>query len=347
MFSCVSGFALHIAALHFRFPVSSSSPPDVIDLLDDGSPHYGRPLVTVGAIPFGVTTPGILRQFEVSIASWIRSSAQIVVHLYDVVGGMGPLAGDLLSSVQREFGRGRVMICGTIVKKMRIETLPETFEAIERDTSTVFAAWFSNDMILPPNWMDYVYAARRYFGEYTNYSMHFARRDLFVCCRDNISLRDIIAPDWPAFFAGFRSRCRSRLHTLGYDCYLWNYIGINMTRAQVEPFFVGRPDFDGAIIAKQMQQGWFVTAYPEVETYHLEHPERIQYTKRKKHPDSLYNRNLLFAINGRGWRNEEIDIRIGLNGISERRNGTWSHWTLNRPRGTFPLGYPPDRILEK
>jgi hypothetical protein len=249
---------------------------------------------------------------------------------------------EVLRSLQQEFGSERVMIRDRIVKKLRIETVTEAFEIIEKHAETVYAGWFSNDMILAPEWMDYVYAAQRFFREYKNFSMHFPRRDLFESCRANISILDLVGPTWPAFFDEFRQRCRSRLHTLGYDCYLWNLLGINMTAAQVEPFFVGRPNFDGAIIRKQMEQGWYVTTYPHAESYHLEHPDRVQYTKRKKHPDTIYNTELMQAIGAREWRNDDMNISLSLYGISERTNGEWRTWRLDRPPGTFPFAYPAD-----
>jgi hypothetical protein len=341
--SAITGLAIHAFCLYLyggSLLLAALDPPIPTDIQDDGSIYYGRPLVTVGVLPFSVSTREILNQFEVSIGSWLRASAQIIVHMYDVVGGMGPLSPHLVSSLQQEFGAERVMIRGKIIKKLRIETLPEAFEAIEGHVETEFAGWFSNDMILPANWMDFVYAARRYFGAYHNYSMHFARRDLFFSCRPDISLQDVVLPTWIRFFEGFRTRCRSRLHPLGYDCYLWNHLGINMTAAKLEPFFIGRPDFDGAIISRQMQQGWFVTAYPAVETYHLEHPDRLQYIKKKRHPDSLHNRRLFEALGRKEWRNEHIDIRLSLEGIGQRRNGTWLWWDLERPLGTFPFDYP-------
>jgi hypothetical protein len=131
--------------------------PTVFDLLDGGSKYYGKPLVTVGRIPFGVNSDTILQQFLVSIGSWPGLSAQIVVHLYDVVGGMGALASPLLGSLQQEFGCEGVPIGDEIHKKHKIETVTESIEIIERHTETVFAAWFSTDMILAPDWMEYVY----------------------------------------------------------------------------------------------------------------------------------------------------------------------------------------------
>jgi hypothetical protein len=340
--------ALHCVALSLapsRFRAVAPS-PRAVDLLDDGSRYYGKPLVTVGAIPFGVVTDLVLTQFQVSIGSWLRSTSQLVVHLYDVVGGTGPLSGRLVASLQEEFGAGRVFVRGQIIKKLKIETLPEAFEMIERHAETVFAAWFSTDMIVATDWMEYVYACQRYFGDYRNYSMHFVRRDLFESCRKDMALANIVRTDWPEFFAGFKKRCNSRLHTLGYDCYLWNRRGINMTAARLAPFFIGRPDFDGEVIAKQMAQGWFVSTYTATETYHLEHPDRMQYTKRMRHPDSLYNRNLLIAINGTWYRNDDLNLRLSRSGISERRNGTWWEWSLDRPPGAFPLGYPPKNVLK-
>jgi hypothetical protein len=69
-----------------------------------------------------------------------------------------------------------------------------------------------------------------------------------------------------------------------------------MTAANVAPFFIGRPDFDGAIISKQMSFVWFLSPYRVTETYHLEHLDRPQYTKMKKHPDSLCNCRLMMSL---------------------------------------------------
>jgi hypothetical protein len=87
----------------------------------------------------------------------------------------------------------------------------------------------------------------------------------------------------------------------------------------VAPFFIGRPDFDGAIISKQMSFGWFVSTYRATETYDLKHPDRSQYTKMKKHPDSLYNRRLMMALGGVELVNEASHIRISRTEISDRR----------------------------
>jgi hypothetical protein len=118
-----------------------------------------------------------------------------------------------------------------------------------------------------------------------------------------------------------------------------------MTAAQLAPFFIGRPDFDGAIISKQMSLGWFVSSYLATETFHLEHPDRIQYVKKKNHPDSVYNRQLMLSLGGKEFRNEGMNLRISLEGINERRNGTWYQWTLDRPAGAFPLAYPANRTF--
>jgi hypothetical protein len=337
----VVALALHSLAL-LRFPTTSHFPaPLATDLLNDGSVYYGKPLVTVGTIPFGVKNEYILNQFLVSIGSWLRASAQIIVHIYDVIDGMGPFSSQLVELLQNEFGTERIMVRGKILRKLHIETIAEAFEIIESHTETVFAGWFSTDMILAPDWMNYVFACMQYFGEYKNYSMHFVRRDLYVSCRKDINLEKIVSLEWPVWFSAFKRRCNSRLHNLGYDCYLWNYRGINMTAAHLAPFFIGRPDFDGAIISTQMKLGWFVSTFTATETFHLEHPDRPQYTKIKNHPDSIHNRKLMMANGGLEFPNSVLNLRLSLSGISERKNGTWSHWSLERPKGAFPLGYPP------
>jgi hypothetical protein len=106
-----------------------------------------------------------------------------------------------------------------------------------------------------------------------------------------------------------------------------------MTAANVAPFFIGRPDFDGAIINKQMSFGWLVSTYRATETCHLEHPDRPQYAKMKKHPDSLDNRRLMMSLRGIELVNEASDIRISRTEITKRRNGTWYFWPLNQPKG--------------
>jgi hypothetical protein len=115
-------------------PILSCLNPTVFDLLDDGSKYDGKPLVTVGTIPFGVNSDAILQQFLVSIGSWLDSSAQIVVHLYDVVGGIGALASPLLGSLGQEFRCEGVPIGDEVHKKLKIETITESIEIIERQT---------------------------------------------------------------------------------------------------------------------------------------------------------------------------------------------------------------------
>jgi hypothetical protein len=310
---------------------------------DDGSTIYGKPLITIGVLPFGVNTQLILNQFRVSMASWLRCSAQTVVHCYDVIDGMGLLFPILLADLQREFGAARILVRGLIVRQKQIETLPEIFEAIERNAETEFAGWFSNDMILPPEWMNVIYPTRRYFREYKNYSFHFARRDLFVSCRSRISLANVVGPNWTEFANNFTRSCRGRLHSFGYDCYLWNRLGINMTAAELLPFYVGRPLFDGEIIRKQMAQGWFVSAFPLLVTFHLEHPDRIQFVKRMKHPESRYNAELFEVIGKPHFINKKFDLRVGKRGIIERRNQTWHRFRFERPIGSFPLAYAAEK----
>jgi hypothetical protein len=95
-----------------------------------------------------------------------------------------------------------------------------------------------------------------------------------------------------------------------------------MTADNVPPFFIGRPDFDGVIISRQMSFEWFASTYRATETYDLEHPDRPQYRKTKKHPDSLYNLRLMMSLGGVELVNEVLDIRISRTEISKRRNGT-------------------------
>ena len=335
-----SGFLVIVLAnvlVIFSARWRASSQPSFVDLQNDGSQFYGVPLITIGAIPFGVNTPAILRQFEVSIGSWLRASAQIVVHLYDVVGGMGNLSSILIENLQREFGPSRIFIAGKIVKQYKIETIPEAFSAVEAGTKTIFSAWFSNDMILPTNWMDYVFATIRYFREYNNYSMHFPRQALHVSCRDEIWLDNITSGNWPQFSANFFQKCRRKVQSIGYDCYLWNHLGINMTASGLLPFYIGRPFFDGAIIWKQMQQGWFVSVYPALMTYHLEHPDRLQYAKVVMHPDSQYNLNLSRKEGGHQWWNNQFTLRMNLTHVLEKKRGKWVAYPVERPIGVFPL----------
>lgn len=297
--------------------------------------YYGKPLVTIGVIPFGVTTSTIFNQFQVSIGSWLRGTAQVVVYIYDIVTGMGDLAPALIKSLQEEFGEERIFIKGKIVKKFKIETIPEAFERVELDSETIFCAFASNDIILRPDWMDQIYAAKKFFGNFNNWSMHFPRRDLFETCRASISLANIINGKSPLildtslknsymtsidsnyrnFLDNFATNCRSRLHTVGYDVYLWNHLAINMTKAHIPPYYIGRPFFDSAIIRRQMDQGWFITTYPEHETYHLEHPDRMQYAKKPSHPDSVYNSQLEKQNGFHAYRNDHFNLRIAKDKI--------------------------------
>ena len=126
------------------------------------------------------------------------------------------------------------------------------------------------------------------------------------------------------FLNSFASRCRSRLHTVGYDVYFWNHLGINMTKANLPPYYIGRPNFDSGIIRRQMDQGWFITTYYEHETYHLEHPDRIQYAKRMSHPDSIYNTNLEKQNGFHPYRNDHLNLRITRSKIYLRlKNQSW------------------------
>lgn len=309
---------------------------------------YGKPLVTIGVIPFGVITNTILNQFQVSIGSWLRGTAQVVVYVYDIVSGMGDLAPTLIKSLQEEFGKDRIFIKGKIIKKYKIETIPEAFERVEHDSETIFSAFASNDIILRPDWIDHIYAAKKFFGKHNNWSMHFPRRDLFETCRASISIANIINGQSPLildpqmgkymssidsnylnFLNDFAVRCRSRLHTCGYDVYLWNRLGINMTKAHLPPYYIGRPFFDSGIIRRQMDQGWFVTTYPDHETYHLEHPDRFQYAKKASHPDSVYNSQLEKENGFHGYRNDHFNLRMTKDKFILRlKNYSWVSYDI-------------------
>lgn len=306
----------------------------------DNNSFYGKPLVTIGVIPFGVTTELILKQFQVSLGTWLRGTSQIQIYAYDVVGGMGPLAPTLISSLQTEFGEERIKVKGKIIKQFKIETIPEAFAQVERDCETQFCAFASNDIILRHDWIDMVYATRKYFGNYNNYSMHFPRRDLFESCRSGISLDNIFNGDSSRFLPNSHKyyvnstqeyikfmdtqfvNCKSRIHTVGYDVYLWNIVGINMTKANISPYYIGRPHFDFAIMRRQMDQGWFITTFPDHFTYHYEHPDRKQYAKRRSHPDSQYNLNLQKQDNLSYYRNEYFNFRINGTHIIFRGNNS-------------------------
>jgi hypothetical protein len=86
-----------------------------------------------------------------------------------------------------------------------------------------------------------------------------------------------------------------------------------MTAANVTPFFIGRPEFQIVRLA------WFVSTYRATETYDLEYTDRPQYTKMKKHLDSLYDRRLMMSLRGVELVNEALDIRISRTEISKRR----------------------------
>lgn len=320
---------------------------DVQNKSDDK--FYGKPLITIGVIPFDVNTNTILNQFQVSIGSWLRGTAQIVVYVYDIVGGMGNLAPILIKSLQDEFGENRIFIKGKIIKQHKIETIPEAFERVELDSETIFCAFASNDIILRPDWIDYVYAARSFFGRYHNWSMHFPRRDLFVSCRAQISISNIMNgkesliqdptlkstymsnmdSNYFEFLKKFATDCRSRLHTVGYDVYFWNHLGINMTKAKLPPYYIGRPNFDSGIIRRQMDQGWFISTYPQHETYHLEHPDRFQYAKKMSHPDSVHNSQLEKENGFHPYKNDHFNLIMNKDKIFLRqKNNTYATYII-------------------
>ncbi|OHT17399.1 hypothetical protein TRFO_12351 [Tritrichomonas foetus] len=301
------------------------------------SKYYGKPLITIGVIPFDVNTQTILQQFQVSIGSWLRGTAQVVVYVYDIVTGMGNLAPQLLESLQEEFGKDRIFIKGKIIKELKIETIPEAFERVELDSETVFCAFCSNDIILRPDWIDYVYAARKFFGPYNNWSLHVPRRDLFESCRKDVTLKEIASENYPSFLEEFAKRCRSRLHSVGYDVYFWNHLGINMTKANLPKYYIGRPNFDSGIIQKQMDQGWFVTTYPIHESYHLEHPDRIQYAKRMSHPDSVYNTELERKNGFKPFRNSHFKLQMTKNEMILLVDDKWVKFPVNRSYNIFPF----------
>jgi hypothetical protein len=329
-FSAALTFSLHCFALSLSplFAILLPSPV-ITDLLNDGSKYYGRPMVTVGAIAFGVSSDFVVSELSTTIGSWLRSSAQVVVHLYDIVGGTGALSFRLLERLQLEFGADRVLVRGIIMRQKKVEVLPEAFGALERNAETVYGGWFRADAVVPPDWIEYVYAAQRYFGEYKNFSLHFARRDILRACRGRLGLNDVMSMGWGASFGEFRQKCGGGLHSSGYDCYLWNLLGISMTRANIPPAFVGYADDDGTILTKQMEQGWYVSTYPWTESYRMERPDS---SGGKENAASGKTR----------WRNDDMNISLSLTSISERRNGTWNSWKLDRPPGAFPLAYQPD-----
>jgi hypothetical protein len=91
---------------------------------------------------------------------------------------------------------------------------------------------------------------------------------------------------------------------------------------------------------KQMDQGWFVTGFPECVTYHLEHPDRLQYAKRLRHPDSVYNSQLMQAAGGWAFGNANLDLRVSKNKMVYRINDVWYDIPLDRPDHVWPLTLP-------
>jgi hypothetical protein len=113
-----------------------------------------------------------------------------------------------------------------------------------------------------------------------------------------------------------------------------------MTKANIVPFYIGRPNFDGTIMKAQMDQGWFVTGFPECVTYHLEHPDRLQYARRLRHPDSVYNTQLAEAAGNWAFGNVNLDLRVSRNKLVYRINDVWYDIPADRPDGVWPLTLP-------
>lgn len=316
------------------------------DIAAINNPFYGKPMMTIGVIPFDVNSMVIYNQFLVSIGSWLRCTQQVVVYVYDVVGGMGKLSDELVKELQRRFGKERIFIKGKIIKSLKIETIPEVFERIEADTETLLSSFMSNDMILPINFMDSLFIIKNYMQNYHNWSVHYPRRDLFVNCRKYYSIGVVDSMQWDQYSRDVANKCLSRLHTVGYDVYVWNHLGINIKKAKIPPYYMGRPYFDSGIMTRMAEQGWMISTFPTLETYHLEHPERVQYAKgpHKNHPDSVRNRELEKSNGFYSIRNEFVNIRLDLDNKQFLRRieigsriDNFFHYNFTRDPSEFPF----------
>ncbi|OHS96305.1 hypothetical protein TRFO_37520 [Tritrichomonas foetus] len=278
--------------------------------INQGIYNSSSPYLTIATMPFRVNSMKVVNELLTSISSWLRLDDSIVVHLYDIVGGMGNQSDLLINKLQEIWGSDRVFVRGTIVREMHAETIPQIFEQVEREAKSPLVAYINNDMILDPDFMKYLRSTATFFGKYNNWSFHVSRTNLNNTCRELVNYSVIQSPEWPEKFNEIKEKYFEKTQVYGYDVFLWNRLGISMKKAKIPKFLIGRPFFEYSVIAGIKRQGWFITGFPTLLSFHISHPGRLSFQFKKNTSDFIYCEKLHLKSRDMSVRNIDINLRI-------------------------------------
>ena len=308
--------------------------------------NYTRPkqYLTIGATLFQISTPGIYHDTLNAIGSWLSSSPSVIVHLYDIQGGMGNLSQPLIQELQKRFGKDRIFVKGFIQKRLAIEDLALIIETIEADCETPLCALINTDIIISPETIDYLYIVDDYFGDIKNWSVHFPRANLDPSCRPKVNIDIVNSDNWSTTISTIAKECMIRIQPFGWDIFLWNHLGISLGHANIPRYLYGRPHFEYGIAKRTMEQGYYLTTYPFFYSYHLDHPERGQVQFNPKHPHAQYNFNLNRINHIQSFPNSNIPVRMNKTYIFTKHEQKLSRpkWATSSIKYHFnkPFSYP-------
>ena len=310
----ITGFVYFFGASKFTKSVETE-----ISYIDINQELYNssHPYLTIATMPFKVNNMNVVEELLTTISSWLALDQSVVVHLYDIVGGMGNMSQLLIDKLQEIWGKERVFVRGMIVKEMQAETIPQIFEQVEREAISPLVAYINNDIILDPDFMKYLRATATFFGRYNNWSFHVSRSNLNYSCRYMVNYSVIKSKNWRDSFNEVKDKCFEITQLYGYDVFLWNRLGISMKKAHMPKFLIGRPFFEYTVISSIMRQGWFITAYPILLSFHISHPGRLSFAYKPNTSDYQYVYKLHMKTKDISVRNVDINMKINLSHVTK------------------------------
>lgn len=283
--------------------------------------NSSHPYLTIATIPFKVNSMKVVDELLTSISSWLNLDKSVVVHLYDIKKGMGNMSNVLIDKLQEIWGKDRVFVRGKIIKRKKdlSERIPQIFETVEKNAISPLVAYINNDIILDPEFFKYLQTTAVFFSKYNNWSFHVARTNLNDSCRSKITYSTILSKDWPTTFETLKNQCITSTQVYGYDVFLWNRIpntGISMKKGKIPGFFIGKPFFEYSVITAVRSQGWLITAFPKLLSFHIEHPERMRMSIFKNTSDYNYTLKLHLKSHDMSVRNVDLNLRINLSHVT-------------------------------
>ena len=298
--------------------------------------------LTIFTEPFAVNDETTLHQIEIAVSSWLVASPKVCVHflhpfcLNETSYCMGKMENELITSLTNAFGKDRFKIGAAVKKKRHIESINELFEAAEAESESDLVCYINNDIILPPNYFEYIEKAEEYFGDCKNWSLHIPRFNLNENVRKNISMKKVLSSSWADDLSYLVDKYKSAEAMQGYDFFMWNKEVIKFKDTRFPEMFIGRPDFEYIFTDAIREKCWFVTTYPSMTSYHMNHPERKVYAKLKDHPDSVYNLILSSHLGVFKEFNRNWPIAMNLTHIRIGKGKDAKYYDLNR-KHNFPF----------